>query len=75
MEIEIKGQVALITGASKGLGRYLAKHLSRLGIKVAAIARSGNELLKLKNEIEADGSTVMVCELDISDFEGIGRIS
>ncbi len=41
MNKDLTGKVAIITGASRGLGRELCYYLSNLGIKIVAIARSG----------------------------------
>lgn len=62
----IKGKVALVTGASSGIGRATALALSRAGAKVAAGARRTDRLESLKQEIEKAGGEVMIQKLDVT---------
>lgn len=57
---------ALVTGASKGIGKDVAKVLAKEGVKVMCLARSKELLDKIKGEIEADGGEceVMVCDME-----------
>jgi NAD(P)-dependent dehydrogenase (short-subunit alcohol dehydrogenase family) len=64
---DLSGRVALVTGASSGLGERMAKVLSAHGAKVALAARRVDRLASLKDEIEARGGTAMAVELDVSD--------
>jgi NADP-dependent 3-hydroxy acid dehydrogenase YdfG len=48
MKEDLKAKVAVITGASMGLGRYLCQYFSGLGLKVAAAARSADKLKSLE---------------------------
>ncbi len=68
---DLTGQVALITGASTGLGRNFAKVLAANGAKVVVAARSVDKLESLKAEIEADGGEALAVKLDIADREQI----
>jgi len=74
MNKDLKGKVALITGASRGLGRCLCEYLSDLGIKVVAIARSIEDLKTLEEKIEGKGNSILTYQLDVSDFDGIGKV-
>ena len=74
MEESLKGKVALITGASQGLGRCLCEHLSSLGIKVAAVARSVDKLKTLEEKIKEKGNPILTYKMDITDFEGIRKV-
>jgi short-subunit dehydrogenase len=56
----LKGKSALITGASKGIGRALALALAREGYDLALCSRNIEELQKLKNEIQNENATVKV---------------
>ena len=64
---ELSGQVALVTGASSGLGRRFAQVLAAHGAKVVLAARSTDKLEALKNEIEAGGGRALAVGLDVSD--------
>lgn len=68
---DLTGEVALITGASSGLGRNFAKVLAANGAKVVLAARSTAKLEDLKAEIESDGGSALAVTLDISDREQI----
>ena len=62
----LKGAVALVTGASSGIGEATAVELASLGAKVAIIARRGELLAGLAARIRANGSEVFVIEGDLS---------
>jgi short-subunit dehydrogenase len=55
MRFEWKGKTALLTGASSGIGRALAKELARAGVRLAVSARRAEQLASLADEIERDG--------------------
>jgi NADP-dependent 3-hydroxy acid dehydrogenase YdfG len=59
-------RTALITGASSGIGRAIAKKLAQNGIRVSLVARHEDELQDLKKEIEKEGGTAMVCLGDVT---------
>ena len=67
----LDGQVAVVTGASKGIGRDLAKALADAGASVALAARDLEALEHLAAEIRADGGEAMSVELDVRDVEQI----
>jgi len=61
-------QIALITGASRGLGRNMALHLAERGVHIIGTYRSGvAEAETLKQEIEAQGGKAVMLPLDITD--------
>jgi NADP-dependent 3-hydroxy acid dehydrogenase YdfG len=62
----IKGKVAIITGASSGIGYSTALTLSREGVKIAAGARRIDRLESLKNEIEKNSGDVLIQRLDVT---------
>jgi short-subunit dehydrogenase len=61
------GRVAVITGASKGLGQELAKQLAREGYRVGLLARDQDALTKATNEIRANGGTAEFEVADVSE--------
>ena len=63
----ISGKVALITGASSGIGEATAKQLSEQGVKVALVARRKDKLSSLADEIKASGGNALVIECDVTD--------
>lgn len=65
----IAGQVALVTGASSGIGRHFAALLAAAGVKVALAARRVERLAELAREIEAAGgqSLPIACDVTRSD--------
>ncbi len=62
----LQGKVAIITGASSGIGYATAMALSRAGAKVAVGARRTDRLEVLKNEITKNGGDVLVQKLDVT---------
>ncbi|MDY0746700.1 SDR family oxidoreductase [Paucibacter sp. R3-3] len=69
--IDLEGRVALVTGASSGLGAQFAKTLARAGACVVLAGRRVERLKTLRNEIEAQGSSAHVVELDVTDLDSI----
>lgn len=60
--------IALITGASRGLGRNMALHLAKRGVHIIGTYRSGGEQAEtLKQEIEAQGGKAAMLPLDVTD--------
>lgn len=62
----LKGKVAIVTGASSGIGLGIARELARAGAVTILAARSVEALEKLKAEIEADGGVAHVVPTDVS---------
>ena len=70
-EIDLSGKVALITGASSGLGARFAKVLASAGATVALAARRVERLKELRAEIDADGGEAHVYQLDVTDLASV----
>jgi NAD(P)-dependent dehydrogenase (short-subunit alcohol dehydrogenase family) len=69
--IDLSGRVALVTGASSGLGAQFARVLARAGAGVALAGRRVERLKSLRAEIEAEGGDAHVVALDVTDHDGI----
>ncbi len=67
MASQLSGKIALITGASSGIGEATAIALAEQGATVAIAARRADRLAALKGKLEADGATVLTLELDVTD--------
>ena len=63
----LKDKVALVTGASQGIGRATALALAEAGAKVAAAARNAEKLASLVAEIEAAGGEALAVPMDVAD--------
>lgn len=63
----LTGRVALVTGASSGLGQQFARALADNGASVALVARRTGRLEALKTEIEAKGGKAIAVETDVTD--------
>lgn len=66
---DLAGRIALVTGASSGLGNRFARVLAACGATVVATARREDRLTQLAEEIEADGGACVPVALDVRDAE------
>ena len=69
----LKGRVALVTGASSGLGQQFARALADNGASVALVARRMDRLKALKDEIEGKGGKAAAIEADVIDRAAMAR--
>jgi NAD(P)-dependent dehydrogenase (short-subunit alcohol dehydrogenase family) len=70
----LESRVAVVTGASRGLGRAIALALSREGAHIIATARTQGGLEELDDEIRSAGGTATLVPADIKDFAAIDRL-
>ena len=69
----LKGRVALVTGASSGLGTQFAKGLADNGAAVVLVARRADRLKALKDEIESKGGKAIAADADVTDSAAMTR--
>jgi NAD(P)-dependent dehydrogenase (short-subunit alcohol dehydrogenase family) len=64
---DLSGRIALITGASSGLGRHFALTLARAGARVAVAARRTDKLAELTAEVDTLGGSALPLEMDVTE--------
>lgn len=72
LSVDLQGQVALVTGAGKGIGRGIALAMAKSGAKVAAVSRTASDLTSLQMEIEKMGGQCFtaICDVNsVSDMQ------
>lgn len=74
MSKSLEGKVALITGASRGLGFATALHLAKAGAHIIATARTKGGLEELDDAVKAAGSTATLVPMNITDLDAIDRL-
>lgn len=72
--MELTGRVALVTGASSGLGRHFARLLAREGATVVVTARRSEALDALAEEIARDGGTCIPAVMDVTDPRSVAEV-
>ena len=75
MSKPLADRIALVTGASRGIGAALALQLAQAGAHVVAVARTVGGLEELDDQIKAAGGTATLVPLDVKDSEGIARLA
>jgi len=69
------GSIALVTGASRGIGRAVALALARAGAHIVAVARTTGALEEIDDAARAAGSSATLVPLDMRDYAGIYRLA
>jgi gluconate 5-dehydrogenase len=72
---DLSGQVALVTGTSRGLGQYLARALAKAGADLVITSRTRASLTDFEAEMKALGRRVVSLELDVRDEASIRRMA
>lgn len=73
--MNLKGSIVIITGASSGIGEASAKRLAQAGARVILLARSIQNLERVKLEINALGGEAQVFSLDLGDQVAVSRVA
>lgn len=75
MSAALAGRIALVTGASRGIGAATALLLAKAGAHVVAVARTVGGLEELDDAIRAAGGGTTLVPLDVTDFDGLARLA
>lgn len=71
----LSGKLALVTGASRGIGAATAETLAREGAHVILVARTGKALEEVEERIHAAGGSATIAPLDLTEGESIGKLA
>ena len=74
IQVDLTEQTALVTGASRGIGRAIALRLASAGAKVACVARSADKLEEVVGEIASAGGEATAIPCDVSDAEAAAKV-
>lgn len=70
----LSGRLALVTGASRGIGRAIALELARAGAHIIALARTQGALEELDDAIRGEGGEATLVPCDLKDFDALDRL-
>lgn len=74
MTLPLASRIALVTGASRGIGYATALALARAGAHIIAVARTQGGLEELDDAIRAEGGSATLVPLNITDLDGLSRL-
>src|SRR3979409_1800121 len=74
IQVDLSGQTAIVTGASRGIGKAIALGLAAAGAKVACVARSADKLQETADAIKAAGGTAEVHPCDVTDSAAVNAL-
>jgi 3-oxoacyl-[acyl-carrier protein] reductase len=73
LRVDLSGQVALVTGASQGIGRAIALRLSAAGAKIACVARNAEKLASVVEAIKSSGGEAEAWSCDVKSGESVQK--
>jgi NAD(P)-dependent dehydrogenase (short-subunit alcohol dehydrogenase family) len=74
MPLPLADRIALVTGASRGIGYATARALAKAGAHIIAVARTQGGLEELDDDVRRDGGNATLVPLNLTDFDGIARL-
>jgi 3-oxoacyl-[acyl-carrier protein] reductase len=74
IKVDLSGQTAIVTGASRGIGKAIALGLAAAGAKVACVARSADKLLETADAIKAAGGVAEVHPCDVTNSAAVNEL-
>src|ERR1700742_793864 len=74
MSPNLSNRIAVVSGASRGIGYATARALARQGAHIVAVARTQGGLEELDDEIRKDGGSATLVPLSVTDSDGIARL-
>src|SRR6201982_10154 len=74
MSLPLANRIALVTGASRGIGYAAARALAKRGVHIIALARTQGGLEELDDEIRKDGGSATLVPLSLTGVDGIARL-
>lgn len=72
--MNLAGKTAIVTGASRGLGPYIAQTLAKKGMNIVALARNSKNLETTKLKIQESGNNCNIISFDLTDIDSIENI-
>lgn len=73
--MELKGQLAIVTGAGRGIGAAISRRLAGMGATIVLAARDMSQLQAVQHEIESTGGTAEARQLDLMDEQSIAKLA
>lgn len=70
---QLRGQTAIVVGASSGMGRAIAVTLTRAGMHVVAAARREERLVELERQLQSEGLSIERCVMDVANPDDVRR--
>jgi len=73
--MELKDQLAIVTGAGRGIGQAISKRLAAMGASVILAARDTEQIQRVQHEIEASGGSAHAVQLDLRNEQSIAKLA